>query len=202
MVGRVLLGVAVFGIVSGRVHADPTPASVDPTPRRFFAFGYGWGGESRLANAARSYNMGAIAFQFGQRLGPGLQLVEQFDTTPESQPFPGSTLWESHVVFLAGVRWAPFAPRPRWQPSSLLFPTKYFDSTAFYVGASAGAGLRDRRLANMDVSTGTPVVAAHLGYIPLQGRDWALGYEWREQLEHYSDGFQRGWSLLMTVELH
>jgi hypothetical protein len=198
-----LLGVLTSALGAAPVEAD-NEVNRDPEgPGVFAAFGVGiyglaFGGVSRLGDAAPSSGL-PWTLQFGERLGRGLYLTEELETLDGLTYSPDPTVGESRVTLLAGVQWFPFRPHPQRNP--LHFP-RYLDPNAWYLSASIGWCWRDRVSMMTDTVTSTPAVAAEIGVLPLQGMDWALGYQFREQLEHYSDGFQRSWALTVVVQLH
>ena len=48
----------------------------------------------------------------------------------------------------------------------------------------------------------SPMASLAVGLLEIQGRDWSLGPEYREQLAHFDGHFQRGWLLLIAIHLN
>ena len=199
VVARVHLGFAVFATIS-RASADPPPLERDATPSRLFVLGIGFGGVSRMAEVAPTGGF-AWTLQFGERVGCGLHLTEEYSAMGPGPYSPDATVSEAHATFLLGLRWTPFRANPRPQSPMFLYPGRYVDMTAFYVKPSIGFGFRERTSMQMDHIDWTPIAAVHVGYVPVQGNDWALGFELREQLEHFNDGLQHGWTFLGLVQV-
>jgi hypothetical protein len=185
------------GLASAAGADPPCGPTEEPTPQFFLVLAAGMGGVSRLADAAPGQAM-TFGLQFGQRLGRRLHLVEELDVLDSFPYTPDLSISEDHATFLMGVRWAPFRADPR-RVGGVFGPA--YDATAFFVKGTVGAGFRERRSTTTDVTHWTPIVAAHLGWTPWRGRDWAFGWEFREELGHYAEGFQRDWAFIMLAEL-
>lgn len=170
----------------------PTGLPLEQPLRRFMILGVGLGQVSRLSDVPPT-DFSAWSFQYGQRLGRGFHLVEQAEVFSAS-----GTGLEDYAAFSLGIRWRPFEPRPRWRPPNVVVPGRQDDWTALYVKANVGLGLRIR---TDDEVVYAPVGVFALGYQPIQGVDWAFGFEVREQVARYDEGYQRGFSVLMTFQL-
>jgi hypothetical protein len=197
--GRVLL-VSLL-VISGVAGAQPAVAPRDPAQpvHRFFIIGVGFGGWSRLSTLPPNGGS-AFSFQLGQRLWQGLHLVEQVDVIgPAFSSDAG--LREDHGALLVGIRWTPFHSERRLVPGSKPFPNEYLDFLALYARLSLGAGVTERSTPTSHATIWLPTGSAALGYLPLQGRDWALGYEARLALTHFNEGFQRDWDLMIVAQL-
>ena len=197
-------------LVSARASADPIVGACacdqpscecEPPVHRFLILGWGESGWSRLSDVAPSGGLG-VTFQFGQRLRARLHLVEEVDFSGYGSYSPDPTVREDHAALLVGIRWTPFHARRR-DPSFPVspYPMLYSDFLAFYVKASVGAGFSERSSSAADLTTWTPVASAALGYLFAQGRDWAFGFEAREQVAHFSEGFQRDWAILLVAQV-
>lgn len=186
---------------------ESKPVPCDTTTRLFFSVAGGLGGLSRIGNVppVGGYT-GRI--QFGQRLAHRLHLVEELDSIGGSYLSPSSPpAAEDHVVLGAGVRWMAFEPiRARRLGPALLFPGHYVDLRAWYVTAVVGADLRDRITAitltqAKEQNAWSPMAGLAIGVAEIRGRDWSLGPEFREQLTRFDGHFQRGWQLLVAIDL-
>jgi hypothetical protein len=110
-------------------------------------------------------------------------------------PYPTDTS-EANLAFGAGIRWTPFKPRRRRASLQFLIPGPFSDFHAFYVTAVAGANVRDR--VTVVTPTGwveetawSPMASVAVGLLEIQGNDWSLGPELREQLAYYDVTHQR-----------
>jgi hypothetical protein len=122
-----------------------------------------------------------VVLQLGQRLTKNLVLVEQGLFSWEEAKNVGPTMIrENRMVLTAGLRWTPFRPAPNL--GTLWAPWRYYDPKAVYVRAGVGVDIRDRTtFAAMKTTTQLtgPVAELAIAWLPLQGRDYALGYEVR-----------------------
>ena len=168
--------------------------------RQFAILGWGFGGWSRVGNVAPGRS-GAVTIQAGQRLWPRLHIVGEVSLSGPGGYSPDPAAWESHTALLLGIRWTPF--RGKWVKALMGPPhaIRYSDKGGLYVKASVGAGLRERYAEAFEDVDWAPVLNAAIGLLPLKGRDWALGLEFREQLAFYSDGLQRDWGLVLQAQV-
>lgn len=199
---------AVRGVVDGPLPITATPPpTVSTPPRRYLSIGLGLGGVSRDGDVpptqGRSYRV-----QLGQRIGRGLHVVEEIASFGSGyiSPFRPEAS-ETHSAFGVGIRWTPFAPRPR---RGSLFravtPAAFVDTTAFYVTGLVGANARNRETRTtgdptLDVAW-SPMASVALGLQALQGHDWGFGPEFREQLAYYDGELQRGWMVTFVVHMN
>jgi hypothetical protein len=180
-------------------HIARAVSDDEPQVHKFLILGWGMGGWSRLSNAAPSAGQ-VVTLQVGQRLRPRLHLVEEVDLVVGGAYSPDPTVTEDHGSLLVGVRWSPFRSSRRAAPPSFI-PGRYGAPLAFYLRAAIGAGFNERATLTNDSVRWSPIVSAALGYLPAQGRDWALGMELREQVMHFSEGFQRDWAFVLIAQL-
>ena len=178
------------------------PCGCETTPRRYLSFAFGLGGVSRNGDAPPT-DSGSWRLQLGQRIGHGLHLVEEANSLGSGYISLSPTdVSEEQLSLGAGARWTPFKPRP--QPSGFIGP--YVDARAFYVTAVVGANIRDRltqtSTKTTDETAWSPMVSLALGLQEIQGHDWSLGPEFREQLAYYDGHLQRGWMLLIAIHLN
>ncbi len=120
-------------------------------------------------------------------------------------PFPTDTS-ESHDSIGVGLRWSPFAPDLYANKIAFPFPAAFIAPNAPYVTAILGADLRDRQTwVSPTQSTAqvawSPIASLAFGLPEIQGGDWTLGPELREQLQYFDGHVQRAWMLLITFEL-
>lgn len=176
-------------------------------PRLYVSVALGLGGVSRNGSVPPTSG-GSWKLQFGQRLAQGLHLVEEMTSLGEGyiSAYPTDTS-EIHVAFGAGVRWTPFKPRPRRQSFQFLFPCPFIDRHAFYVTAVVGANLRDRITVMtptewFEETAWSPMASVAVGLPQIQGSDWWLGPELREQLAYYDGRVQRGWMFSFAIHLN
>ena len=185
----------------------PAGGTWETSPRKFLSLAFGFGGLSRVGNAPPTRGP-SWRMQFGQRLGHGLHLVEEVNSLGSDYLSPAPIDFsEVHTSFGTGIRWTPFEPRPHpssaWGP----FPGRYVDVRAFYLTTVIGADVRDRTTqSELDQTTEhvswSPMASVAVGLLEIQGEDWSLGPEFREQLARYDGQFQRGWQLFFAIHLN
>lgn len=184
----------------------PMALKREPSPRTYFGMGVGFGGFSRNGDAPPFVGSN-WRLQLGQRLGRGLHLVEEVNlmSTSYFAPYPMTTA-ESQLSMGAGVRWTPFKPAPI-PARAARFLGSFVDIRAFYLTAALGANLRERftfpsATETAETSAWSPMASLALGLLVIQGHDWSLGPEFREQIAYYDGQLQRGWSLTIAIYLN
>ena len=216
MVGNARITVeAVSGIGAGPFTLPPPPpvsVATAPSaaqcvhcltsPRLFFGVAVGAGGASRIADVA-PIRGSANRLQLGQRLGRGVHLIEEVTHLGSDGRSP-TGISEDHSAFGVGLRWTPFAPRPRSMQASWIWPAPFVDIHAFYFTMIVGADVRDRVTSStqIDESAWSPMASLAMGLLEIQGQDWSLGPEFREQLARYDGHFQPSFMWLLAVHLN
>lgn len=120
-------------------------------------------------------------------------------------PYPMTTA-ENQVSMGAGVRWTPFKPAPIPARAASFLGT-FVDIRAFYLTAVLGANLRDRytypsATETIETTAWSPMASLAVGLLEIQGHDWSLGPEFREQIAYYDGQLQRGWCLTIAIYLN
>jgi len=178
----------------------PLPARADDG-LGFIALGVGM---EVLRRDASSNNIGGASLELGQAIHPRLRLVESVDGTSGVIDRDMPIVRESHVSATMGLRWIPFAPELA-DPAAPFSLAPYFDGTAIYLEARAGIDVRERSpygAPDLDSSTAlAPVGVAALGYAPLQGRGYGVGVELAEHVSYFTDGYQRGLTIVIVGQL-
>jgi hypothetical protein len=183
------------------------PVHPETSARKFVNVGFGIGGVSRIGDVPPTSGA-SFRLQFGQRLAHGVHLVEEISFLVAQDyvsPVPTNTS-EDHFSFGAGVRWTPFEPRPHPNTLPLPIPGPIIDSNAFYVTAVLGADSRNRSTwvsptESTDQSAWSPMASLAVGLPAIQGHDWSLGPEVREQLQYFDGHVQRSWMAMFVAEL-
>jgi hypothetical protein len=198
-------GVLVLAQTPARATTEVVaPCPCETSPRLYISFSTGFGGASRVGVTPP---VGGFSWrlQVAERLAHGLHLVEEYNEIGSDylSPAPIGTS-EDHGSIGVGVRWTPFEPQPR--PSHFPF-APYMDVHAFYLTAVVGADVRDRLAQTSptqttDQTAWSPMASLALGVLELQGHDWSIGPEFREQLARFDGHFQRGWQLLFAIHLN
>ena len=186
-------------LARARETCPANPARCEPPVHTFLALGFGFGRWTK-ANDVHTGGGHGVTLQLGQRLVPGLHLVEEVHLSYGAN----AELAETHDSLLIGVRWMPFrgdrhvAGRRPW-----LAPVDVVSWTSIYVKATVGAA--DRAWyphgTDADDSTWAPAVNAALGWLPLQGRAWALGAEYRHQIAWPDGDLQRDWAFVLLTQV-
>lgn len=187
---RVIIEI-LSSVMSGPFALDliEPPKPRETSPRLFLGFGFGY------SNGAATWRL-----QLGQRLVHGLHLVEEINSLGSSDISADTT--EELLSFGAGVRWTPFKPRLR-RGGFPIAPA--IDLYAVYFTALVGAGLRDRLTTTTDSTEDlawSPMASLAVGLLAFQGRDWALGPEFRGQLARFDGKVQRDWQLMLAIHLN
>ncbi len=185
-----------------RETCPANPGACRPAVHAFIALGWGFAGWNETADVETGGGP-SVTLQLGQRLSPGLHLVEELAIA-----YGGNELLdESRNAFLLGVRWTPFRldrrSTSRTRASLVVTPSRAADWTAFHLKATVGALDRSlfRHATDAQESKWAPAASAAIGWLPVQGADWALGLEYRYELARISDELQRGWSLSVLAQL-
>ena len=188
-----------------RATVPPTASTVrhETSPGVFLSAAFGLGGVSRNGDVPPT-GIWTGRLQLGQRLRHGLHLVEEVNSlgNGDISPYPPART-EAHLSMGAGVRWTPFEPRPQRSLNRFIFPSPYVDIRAFYLTAVIGADVRDRfpTSSTTDETAWSPMTSLAVGLLEIQGHDWSLGPEFREQLAYYDGHLQRGWMALLAIHL-
>jgi hypothetical protein len=184
------------------------PIRRETTPQLYMSVAIGRGGVSRIGDVPPSAGVSG-RLQFGQRLRHGLHLVEEVSFLGGNYISPyaiGASEMDTPIG--AGVRWTPFEPRPERSGGLLsLFPGQFVDITAFYLTAVVGADYRDRFTQTFvtqstNATSWSPMASLALGLLEIQGHDWSLGPEFREQLASFDGHLQLGWLAMLTMHLN
>jgi hypothetical protein len=164
------------------------------------AVGFGYAGVSRLADAAPSRGQ-AVTLQFGQSVGTRFDLIEEYYGIQSTRYSSDPSAEQGYGIASIGCRWRPFESSPSDGPPHWYFPFRRVDITYLYTKAMVGIGWRSQHFVGTDNVTLGPAAGFALGYLLLQGRDYAFGVEMREQVMHFDEGFQRAWGVIVLAEL-
>jgi len=178
----------------------PLPARADDG-LGFIALGVGM---EVLTRDASSNNIGGASLELGQAIHPRLRLVESVDGTSGVIDRDMPIVRESHVSATMGLRWIPFALDLE-DPAAPFSLAPHVEATAIYLEARVGIDVRQRSpygAPDLDSSTAlAPVGVAALGYAPLQGRGYGVGVELAEHISYFTDGYQRGLTIVIVGQL-
>jgi hypothetical protein len=208
---------AISAIGSGPFLLGPTehdegaisPVGSETTPRLYLSPAFGIGGVSRNGDVPPAAGVSG-RLQLGQRLLPNLHLVEEMNWLGGGYVSPYSIgASEQHLSIGAGVRWTPFEPKPQrwWRGFSGYFLPGGYIEHAFYLTATIGADLRDRVTQpsvteSTEATAWSPMASLAVELLGIQGHDWSLGPEFREQLAYYDGHLQPGWMALIAIHLN
>ena len=190
----------MWRLVAVAIVVAPLPAGADDG-LGFVALGVGM---EVLTRDASSDNVGGAMLELGQAIHPRLRLVESIAGTSGVIDRDMPIVRESHVAPTMGLRWIPFAPEAA-DPATPFSLSPHFDATAVHVEARVGIDVRQRSpygAPDVESSTGlAPVGVAALGYAPLQGRGYGVGVEVAEHISYFTDGYQRGLTIVIVGQL-
>jgi len=194
------VGAGPFPLVADK----PVCRSCSLYPRSLISLAFGLGGTSRIGQAPPTSG-DVSALELGRRVADGLHVVYRMtslNTTAQS-----ASVVEQHTALGFGVRWTPLRPRPQRSRSAYWTLGTFFDLRALYLTAIAGADWRSRvTWTSPTMSTAasgwSPMGSLALAWAPLQGRDWSLGEEFREDISYVDEHVQRTWMLLAVANLN
>lgn len=159
--------------------------------RNFVSLGVGSG---RLTGhgAEAAANGTALALTLGVPITRTLDLVAQGGGTTSLAYSPDPTKRTESAHLLLGVRWMPIAAakepeRPR------------FDPRALYLQAGAGLAMLSRSADEREQGLG---LGASVGWLPIHGWDWAIGFEGTETLGLFGAGAGTRHDLSIVVGMH
>jgi hypothetical protein len=169
MVGRVVFLVAAVIAVSQPASADPASGlTIDEPLPQYLALGFGAGSVDGLA----------VSLQIGRQFHRQVDWFDEFDAVINDRGDVPTAQNETDLLLVTGARWRPFSRSPG---ELLQLAAVYLKAgIAFDVprGLSSSLGL-----------------AFAAGYLPLQGRRWAVGAEARASTS------KQTWTCMLVFEL-
>jgi hypothetical protein len=178
-------------LCSIRASAEPTGST-----RQYLAIGYGWG----ALRYSGSTNRGTpLVLHGGYRVHCQLHLFFELDAVTAVRDTTNSTRTIEQTSSLVGVRWGP--------ELSVSHDGVYPEPTAVYLKVGIGiASLHaspNGALNPFDsdrLETG-PVIGIAAGWLPIQGDDYALGFEAFERLTLFDTGKMHSFGLILLAQL-
>ena len=174
MAGRVLLLVAAVIAVSQPASADPASgASIDEPIPQYLAMGFG----------ATPLDGVAVSFQIGRQFHRQVDWFDELDAVVNDRGDIPTAENLTDLVLVTGARWMLFSK----SPDTLL------QLAAVYLKAGIA----------FDVTHGlfaSPGLSFAAGYLPLQGRRWAVGAEARAGVS-LPTSFQHAWTCTLVFEV-
>lgn len=184
----------VFGVVAraGTSMAD-TPAREEggtpsPAHESFLVVGFGSRFVSKPHSSAESAEL--IDVELGQRLGNAVHLIEQAVTSSDVSYAASESTFEILSDVSVGIRWTPPLQRRR-SASFWGSPFRYTDVAAVFFEGTAGVAIRQREFFNAATGKANATQVggtgrAGVGWLPMQGDDYAFGFIGRGAVTRYS----------------
>jgi hypothetical protein len=185
-------------VVAALLVAQAVAADDDPPPaasRYFLGLGVGL-----LAGREPTTEL-VEALSFGVPIRAQHQIVatlEQADTRIDDMP-----TYRDRSAVLAGIRTTPFRSFRDRAPRRL--PWRFVDASSLYatvlVGAESHETITYEMAERHTASTWGPLVGFSIGFIPLQGNDWGIGFDFSGRLARHDDDNDFGYGYTIVVYL-
>lgn len=195
------LGLAVVA-VAGRARADEAHDAVvrdqaPPPGPVFLSLGVGTGGISGSDDEAFSQGI-SWSLQIGHRYRPQLAFVLSGEFTGFARYEMDPALSQQHSAITLGARLTPFGERRPLRELQI-------DPAQLWVRAGLGVGHFVRvpysRLFDPDQGPTGPAATVGIGWAPIIGRAWALGFEATDSAAVYGDGVRHSFGINFLASL-
>ena len=188
----VILIVTAGGNLVEATPAPPAPATAtareSPLGGSFLALGQGLTREAGVDGVV-------TALQLGQALTQKVQLIE--DITVVSP--------DDRATLALGIRWCLLCSGEITMLAPSPMPYRFFVRSSLYVKAKLGVSLRDQPVdqpaSGRSATSVGPMAAASLGWLPMQGLDYAIGLELTGSAARHDASNVYGLDLMFVVQV-